>query len=104
MANEASVAQALPDYEFENPAQAWVSLVEACHLEHQEARKIAAQKFIFLAKNSHWTQQLYDEELNMMDVEWGLADGEGKEQQEDHQEDSSTQEYIEGDAEASVGA
>ncbi len=60
-----------PDYEFECPAEAWISLVEACRLEFVKERTAMVQKMLFLAKNSHWTDQLYQEELHLLDVEYG---------------------------------
>ncbi len=67
----AEAAATAAGYEFENPAQSWISLVEACHLAELNLRKQAAQKFIFLAKNSHWTQELYQAELEQLDAEYG---------------------------------
>ncbi len=60
-----------PAYEFECPAEAWISLVEACRLEFVKERTAMVHKMLFLAKNSHWTDQLYQEELHLLDVEYG---------------------------------
>ncbi len=60
-----------PGYEFECPAQSWISLVEACRVEAINERRDAVLKVMFLAKNSHWTQTLYEEELHLLDAEYG---------------------------------
>ncbi len=60
-----------PDYEFECPAASWIALVEACRLEYVSERNQMVMKIMFLAKNSHWTDQLYQEELHLLDVEYG---------------------------------
>ncbi len=59
------------DYEFECPADSWIALVEACRIERLNDRKAMVQKLLFLAKNSHWTVRLYEEELHLLDAEWG---------------------------------
>ncbi len=64
-----------PDYltgsddEFEDPAQAWIALVEACHIADLNTRKKEVQLMIFHAKNSHWTEQLYESELELLNDE-----------------------------------
>ncbi len=58
-----------PEYEFENPAQAWISLVEACRIADIDCRKTAVTIMLNEAKNSHWTEELYDAELELMDDE-----------------------------------
>lgn len=60
-----------PAYEFECPAQAWIALVEACRLEHVSERRDMVLSVMELAKNSHWTEELYQEELHLLDVEYG---------------------------------
>ncbi len=60
-----------PAYEFECPAQSWIALVEACRVEAINERRDAVLKVMFLAKNSHWTQVLYEEELHLLDTEYG---------------------------------
>ncbi len=60
-----------PDYEFECPAASWIALVEACRLEYVSERNLMVMKIMFLAKNSHWTDALYQEELHLLDVEYG---------------------------------
>ncbi len=50
------------EYEFEDPGQAWVALVEACHLAEVKDRRQAVQELIFEAKNSHWTMVLWEAE------------------------------------------
>lgn len=60
-----------PAYEFECPAQSWISLVEACQLERLNERRDMMMALLSLAKNSHWTEELYQEELHLLDVEYG---------------------------------
>ncbi len=60
-------------YEFEDPARSWVNLVEATHLPDFAQRKQAVQTMIFEAKNSHWSHQLLDAELEH-DVDYTGAD------------------------------
>ncbi len=60
-----------PEYEFENPAEAWITLVEACRIEFEEERRLMVLKLMFLAKNSHWTDELYQTELELLDDEYG---------------------------------
>ncbi len=50
------------EYEFEDPGQAWVALVDACHLAALGERRKAVQEMIFEAKNSHWTMSLWEAE------------------------------------------
>ncbi len=59
------------EYEFECPAQSWISLVEACQLERLNERRDMMMNLLSLAKNSHWTEKLYQEELHLLDVEYG---------------------------------
>ncbi len=59
------------EYEFECPAQSWISLVEACQLERLNERRDMMMNLLSLAKNSHWTDKLYQEELHLLDVEYG---------------------------------
>ncbi len=61
------------DYEFEDPAQAWISLCEATRLLDTEKRAEACRMMVNLARNSHWDQQLYDTELELeaADAEYG---------------------------------
>lgn len=60
-----------PGYEFENPAESWIALVEACRLEYVSERNNMVMKIMFLAKNSHWTNDLYQTELELLDDEYG---------------------------------
>ncbi len=66
-------------YEFECPAESWVCLVEACRLEREESRRDMVSKMLFLAKNSHWTEVLYQNELELLDDEYGGYCGGGEE-------------------------
>ncbi len=59
------------DYEFECPAASWIALVEACRLEYVSERNQMVVKIMFLAKNSHWTDELYQAELELLDDEYG---------------------------------
>jgi len=50
-------SQDLPSDEFklEDPACAWIDLVECCKIPDLAERRQTVNKMIFLAKNSHWT-------------------------------------------------
>ncbi len=50
-----------PEHELEDPAESWLELVKATHLLNISARKVAVARLIFKAKNSHWTDKLWDE-------------------------------------------
>jgi len=63
------------DDEFEDPAQAWIALVEACHIADLNTRKKEVQLMIFHAKNSHWTGELYDSELELLNDEVSVEYG-----------------------------
>lgn len=47
--------------ELENPAQAWVMLVEACHLKDKIKQKEQIQICLGMARTSKWTQQVLDQ-------------------------------------------
>ncbi len=63
-----------PEFEFEDPATMWIELVHACRLEPSERRK-AVERCLVEARNSHWTDELWAEELAICagdpNVEWG---------------------------------
>ncbi len=63
------------DDEFEDPAQAWIALVEACHIADLNTRKKEVQLMIFHAKNSHWTVDLYESELELLNDEVSVEYG-----------------------------
>ncbi len=63
------------DDEFEDPAQAWIALVEACHIADLNTRKKEVQMMIFHAKNSHWTGALYESELELLNDEVSVEYG-----------------------------
>ncbi len=54
-----------PEYEFEDPAQAWIALVEACRILDVDKRKQALTIMLNEAKSSHWSEELYDTELEL---------------------------------------
>ncbi len=57
------------EYEMEDPACAWIDLVESCHQQNIQDRKVAIGKMLFLAKNSHWTMDRW------IECEKGYASG-----------------------------
>ncbi len=65
----------LEEEEFEDPAQAWIALVEACHIADLNTRKKEVQLMIFHAKNSHWTEALYESELELLHDEVSVEYG-----------------------------
>lgn len=50
-------------YEFEDPIEAWIDLCEACRITDEGARKLAVMNFLNLAKNSHWTHELMEQQM-----------------------------------------
>ncbi len=64
-----------PEFEFEDPASSWVGLVQACRIKDPRARRAAVERCLVEARNSHWTQELWEEELAIcagdQGVEWG---------------------------------
>lgn len=58
-------------YEFEDPAEAWIELVYACRVESEGDRRGAINRCLLVARNSHWTQELWREELELAEVEYG---------------------------------
>ncbi len=65
MAADAHSSRDGPEYEFEDPAQAWIALVEACRILDVDKRKQALTVCLNEAKNSHWSEYLYDTELDL---------------------------------------
>ncbi len=61
------------EYEFEDPARCWIDLVEATRNLNENKRKGAVYAMLAEAKNSHWTHQLWDDELELQQdtVEYG---------------------------------
>ncbi len=61
------------EYEFEDPARCWVDLVVATRLLNEDKRKDAVYVLLSEAKNSHWTHELLDTELELQEdaVEYG---------------------------------
>ncbi len=61
------------EYEFEDPARCWVDLVVATRILNENKRKEAVYTLLNEAKNSHWTHQLLDAELELQEdaVEYG---------------------------------
>ncbi len=66
-------AEAEIEYEFEDPARCWIDLVEATRELNVVKRKQAVYVLLNEAKNSHWTHQLWDTELELQQdtVEYG---------------------------------
>lgn len=52
-----------PQFEFEDPAECWIQLVLACHEAEIFERKQKVEAMLVEARNSHWTQELWAEEL-----------------------------------------
>ncbi len=50
-----------PEYEMEDPAEAWIKLVAATRILAPTARDSAVRAQLFKAKNSHWTMELWNE-------------------------------------------
>ncbi len=72
--------------EFEHPVKAWIDLVEACHIEDADLRNKAVMNYLNLAKNSHWTHQLWEREVDQYeDVDYvgGEQDGSDTESYDD---------------------
>ncbi len=49
------------EYEMEDPAEAWIKLVEATRITQPMARDSAVRHQLFIAKNSHWTRGLWND-------------------------------------------
>ncbi len=52
-----------PEYEFEDPIESWIDLVEACRIEDMDKRKNQVTFFLNVAKNSHWTHVLFENQM-----------------------------------------
>ncbi len=50
-------------YEFEDPIEAWIDLCEACRVTDVNLRKDAVTMYLNLAKNSHWTHKLMEQQM-----------------------------------------
>ncbi len=67
----ADVVSAL-QYEFEDPARSWIDLVVATRILEEKKRKSAVYVMLNEAKNSHWTHDLLDAEIELeTDAEYG---------------------------------
>ncbi len=66
-------AEVETEYEFEDPARAWIDLVEATRILNETKRKQSVWVLLSEAKNSHWTHQLWDNEIELQQdtVEYG---------------------------------
>ncbi len=64
-----------PEFEFEDPASMWIDLVHACRAPDAAARRHGVERCLIEARNSHWTKELWEEELAIcagdQGVEWG---------------------------------
>lgn len=47
--------------DLEDPAQAWVMLVEACQIKDKTERDNQIRICLAMARSSHWTQQILDQ-------------------------------------------
>ncbi len=63
--------QMAAQYEFEDPAGSWIDLCNACRLEGEVARRSAVHRCLLVARNSHWTEALWAEEVELAEVEYG---------------------------------
>lgn len=74
-AGPATLAEAIAvgdKYEYEDPATAWIALVEAAHEPDLDTRKRRVAQCLFEAKNSHWTLELWRDLCEAAeDVEYG---------------------------------
>ncbi len=52
-----------PEFEFEDPASMWIALVDACRAPDASARRSGVERCLIEARNSHWTKELWAEEL-----------------------------------------
>ncbi len=57
-------------YEFEDPAGSWIDLVNACRIDGEVARRSAINRCLLVARNSHWTERLWGEEVALAAVEY----------------------------------
>ncbi len=81
-------------YEFEDPGEAWIALVEACRITDMDNRKRAVTVCLNEAKNSHWSVELWNSEQELLN---DTVDYSASEQPEhpggDYTPLGSTQEY-----------
>ena len=59
-----TLASLKEEFLFEDPADAWLELVEACRIVNETTRKSQVARMIFIAKNSQWTRELWKQELD----------------------------------------
>ncbi len=81
-----ALQQRAEEYEYEDPAESWVLLVQATRILDVRARKEKTLAMLNEAKNSHWTMDLLD--ANTMaddDVDYTGAQGSDYVTQEDKQ-------------------
>jgi len=50
-----------PNYDYEDPAMAWIDLVVATRELDRDTRMAMIDALLFTAKNSHWTHKLWDQ-------------------------------------------
>lgn len=102
-AGPATLAEAVAvgdTYHYEDPAVCWVSLVEATRDLDTAERKRRVAEWLFIAKNSHWTMELWKDLVEAEeDIEYGGPDG-----WEDHEEERSTDDDGHSDLEMDEGA
>ncbi len=82
-------------YEFENPGEAWIALVEACRIADIDNRKKAVTICLNEAKNSHWNVALWNSEQELIAdaVDYTGGDDQSEHPGSDYVPASSTQSY-----------
>ncbi len=61
LAESQDLPNSIASYKLEDPACAWIDLVEAARLPDPKERRKCVNKLVFLAKNSHWTMDRWIE-------------------------------------------
>lgn len=62
------------EYEYEDPADSWLALVEACHEPDHVLRRQRVEQCLMVAKSSHWTREKWLDilsETDYDDIDWG---------------------------------
>ncbi len=75
-------------YEFEDPIEAWIDLCEACRVVDVDLRNKAVMIYLNLAKNSHWTHELMEQQI-LQDEDVDYAGGEQDAQTDSYSDDGS---------------
>ncbi len=84
-------SQGKPEYEFEDPIESWIDLCEACRIPDMNKRKGQVTFFLNVAKNSHWTHELMEAQMQQdEDVDYtGQQDLQGSLEDTEPYEDGS---------------